>query len=90
MDQTPVPAEFDVELDGDDRAAPRDAPMLEMTIRLFGWRPGEAEIETTVFPDSRLGDPFRAPPAEAATVLDRLHARLREEMAVAFDTFRNP
>ena len=90
MDKTPVrPAESGVGLDRDD-TAPLDAPMLEMTIRLFGWRPGEAEIETTVFPSPQLGDPFRAPPAEAGEILDRLHARLREEMAVAFATFRRP
>jgi len=76
--------------DAAERAGPVDAPMLEITIRLLGWRRGDAEIEATLFPGALPGDPFRAPSPEADQILDRLHSRLREELAEAFETFRRP
>lgn len=82
------PLDVHVEVDFDEDAQSAEAPMLEMTIKLFGWRRGQAEIETNLYPNDALGDPFKAPPEEAERILSRLHARLQEEIGEAFEIFR--
>lgn len=90
MDSAPLrPLDVHVEFDsGDEGARSLDVPMLEMTIKVFGWRRGQAEIETTLSPSEQVGDPFKAPPDEADRILTRLHARLQEEIDEAFEIFR--
>lgn len=89
MDETARPPsdlllEIDFEVDG---SRSPDVPMLEMTIKLFGWGLGQAELDTK-FSDV-LGGPFgAAPPGDAGEVFGRLHARLQEEIAEAFEIFR--
>lgn len=66
-----------------------DVPMLQMTIKVFGWQRGQAEIDTALFPGDALGgDPFTAPSPEADEIFARLHARLAEEIGEAFEIFR--
>lgn len=67
--------------------APPDRPMFEMTIRVFGWERGQAEVDTQF---SGLADPFEVASADdAGMILDLLHARVAEEITEAFRIFRS-
>lgn len=63
-----------------------DRPLVEMTIKVFGWERGEAEIDARF---AGAGDPFEAASADdAAMILDLVQARVAEEIAEAFKIFR--
>lgn len=63
------------------------SPPVEVTIRLYGWTPGESEVEISIPETSDLADRLRdASPAEASLVFARLHRRLTAELADAFST----
>lgn len=62
-------------------------PMFEMTIKVFGWERGQAEIETTFF--AELGDLFDSASADdAGAIFGELHTRLQEETTEAFEILR--
>lgn len=64
-----------------------DQPMFEMTIRVFGWERGQAEVDTQF---SGMADPFEAASGDdAAMILDLLQARVAEEITEAFRIFRS-
>lgn len=65
---------------------PPDRPLFEMTIKVFGWERGEAEIDAQF---AGAGDPFEAASDDdAAQIVDLLRARVAEEIAEAFKIFR--
>ena len=68
--------------EGGATAAPRP-PIVEVTIRLFGWEPGESEIELTLPHDGHLDDAGRS---GIALRLAGLRPRIERELADAFRT----
>ena len=89
MEETSVPrSELDLDLDpGVDARASSDLPMFEMTIKVFGWERGQAEIETTC--SGALGDLFDTEsPDDAGAIFGELHTRLQEEITEAFEILR--
>ena len=62
---------------------------VEVTIRVFGWSPGESEVEISIPETSPLAGVLRAASsAEASLIFDRLHRRVTAELADAFATLR--
>ena len=89
MEKTPLPrSEFDLECEaGVGTFESSDVPMFEMTIKVFGWERGQAEIDTRFF--DVLGKMFdAASPDGAEAIFTELHTRLQEETAEAFEIFR--
>lgn len=63
-----------------------DLPMFEMTIKVFGWERGQAEVDTS-FLDA-LGGLFDESADDRDAILGEIHVRVREEMAEAFEILR--
>lgn len=73
---------------GDDEAGGgRDRPIIEVTVRLFGWAPGQSEVELTIPGHSDLGRPEASGTALFSPGLRR---RIERELADAMASLTKP